>query len=72
MVRYRALFKKERFKPEDLDDDMDLKQAMAILKAKKSAKSSRLLKDGSAGAIGARCLNIVNTIDSNCELEKFK
>jgi len=25
MVRYRALFKKESFGPEDLDDDMDLK-----------------------------------------------
>jgi len=31
VIRYRALFKKDRLRPEDLSEDMDLSQANAIL-----------------------------------------
>ena len=72
MVRYRALFKKERFKPEDLDDDVDLKEAMTILKNKQAAKSSKFLKEDNRGTSGAHPKDVVDPYEAKRELERFK
>ena len=72
VVRYRALFKKERFKPEDLDDDVDLRQAMIILKAKQAAKGYSFLKEDNRGASGTRSKDVVDPYEAKRELERFK
>ena len=74
VVRYRELFKKDRVRPEDLGDDMDLGQATAVLRGLRRGRGQALAGDESRSTLdlASSIQNISKAGEAGDALEKFE
>ena len=74
VIRYRELFKKDRVRPEDLSDDMDLGQATAVLRGLRRGRGQALAGDESRSTLdlASSIQNISKAGEAGDALEKFE